>query len=70
MRQAQQRSLQSAPPAATVTQVVAGAVGNTLEWYDFAAYGYFALIFGRNFYPETMPWRRLPQRSGHLLPRS
>src|SRR3954470_1907543 len=53
MRQAQQRSQQSAPPAATVRQVVAGAIGNTLEWYDFAAYGYFAAIFGRNFFPAS-----------------
>ena len=22
--------------------LVAGAIGNVLEWYDFAAYGYFA----------------------------
>ena len=23
-----------------------------LEWYDFAAYGYFAAIFGKNFFPS------------------
>src|SRR6186997_2179260 len=34
-------------------RVLAGAIGNTLEWYDFAAYGYFAAIFGRNFFPGT-----------------
>ena len=27
--------------------------GNVLEWYDFAAYGYFASVFGRNFFPST-----------------
>lgn len=46
---------QPARPAAGATprQIIAGAVGNVLEWYDFAAYGYFAGIFGRNFFPGT-----------------
>ena len=30
----------------------AGAIGNVLEWYDFAVYGYFAPIFARNFFPS------------------
>jgi MFS family permease len=34
-------------------QMLAGAIGNSLEWYDFAAYGYFAAIFGRNFFPSS-----------------
>jgi len=29
----------------------AGAVGNTLEWYDFAVYGYLAPIIARQFFP-------------------
>ena len=33
--------------------MLAGAIGNSLEWYDFAAYGYFAAIFGRNFFPSS-----------------
>jgi MFS transporter, MHS family, proline/betaine transporter len=33
--------------------LVAGAIGNVLEWYDFAAYGYFASAFGRNFFPSA-----------------
>jgi hypothetical protein len=24
--------------------VAAGAIGNVLEWYDFAVYGYFCII--------------------------
>ncbi|WP_128565195.1 MFS transporter [Methylobacterium crusticola] len=32
--------------------VVAGAIGNMLEWYDFAAYGYFSAVIGRNFFPS------------------
>lgn len=33
--------------------LLAGAVGNVLEWYDFAAYGFFAATFGRNFFPNS-----------------
>jgi MFS transporter, MHS family, proline/betaine transporter len=35
--------------------VLAGIVGNIMEWYDFTAYGYFASIIGRNFFPNTTP---------------
>jgi MHS family proline/betaine transporter-like MFS transporter len=31
--------------------IVAGIVGNALEWYDFAVYGYFAAIIGKHFFP-------------------
>lgn len=30
----------------------AGVIGNVLEWYDFAIYGYFAASIGRNFFPS------------------
>jgi len=30
--------------------LAAGAVGNVLEWYDFAIYGYFAAQIGRTFF--------------------
>jgi MHS family proline/betaine transporter-like MFS transporter len=33
--------------------ILAGAVGNILEWYDFGAYGFFAATFGRNFFPNS-----------------
>ena len=32
--------------------IVAGAIGNVLEWYDFAVYGYFASAIGRAFFPQ------------------
>lgn len=32
--------------------VAAGAIGNVLEWYDFAVYGYFATAIGRAFFPR------------------
>ena len=54
----------SYPPVSTTTggaasgtgndlwQVLARAVGNVLEWYDFAAYGYFASALAKNFFPS------------------
>ena len=36
-----------------VRSLVAGALGNVLEWYDFAAYGFLAAIFARNFFPGS-----------------
>jgi MHS family proline/betaine transporter-like MFS transporter len=38
--------------AHTPRVMAAGAVGNLLEWYDFAVYGYFAAAIGRAFFPE------------------
>ena len=32
--------------------VAAGTIGNVLEWYDFAIYGYFAAQIGRHFFPH------------------
>jgi hypothetical protein len=29
--------------------IAAGMIGNLLEWYDFAIYGYFAAQIGRQF---------------------
>ncbi len=36
----------------TPRMMAAGAIGNLLEWYDFAVYGYFAAQIGRAFFPE------------------
>ena len=32
-----------------------GMVGNALEWYDFAIYGYFAAVLGKHFFPSDDP---------------
>jgi MHS family proline/betaine transporter-like MFS transporter len=32
--------------------IAAGMIGNVLEWYDFAIYGYFAAQIGRQFFPH------------------
>jgi hypothetical protein len=33
----------------SVMPQVAGMIGNVLEWYDFAAYGFLAATFAANF---------------------
>ena len=35
--------------------IVAGIVGNVLEWYDFAVYGFFAPIIATLFFPSADP---------------
>jgi MHS family proline/betaine transporter-like MFS transporter len=32
-------------------QIAAGTIGNVLEWYDFAVYGYLATFIAANFFP-------------------
>jgi MHS family proline/betaine transporter-like MFS transporter len=34
-------------------------IGNVLEWYDFAIYGYFAASIGRHFFPREDPVAQL-----------
>ncbi|MTH94473.1 MFS transporter, partial [Roseibium sp. RKSG952] len=31
--------------------MVAGSIGNLLEWFDFAIYGYLAQFIGVHFFP-------------------
>jgi len=35
--------------------IMAGLVGNVMEWYDFAVYGYFASVIGHQFFPADDP---------------
>jgi len=30
-----------------------GAIGNTVEWFDFAVYGYFGKEIGEAFFPAA-----------------
>src|SRR5262245_47176657 len=39
------------PAHLPVRLIAAGTVGNIMEWYDFAVYGYFAATIGRHFFP-------------------
>ncbi len=34
---------------------ISGVIGNVVEWYDFALYGYLAVIIGRLFFPTEDP---------------
>jgi MHS family proline/betaine transporter-like MFS transporter len=42
-------------PAAVRRGVIAGFVGNVLEWYDFALFGFFAQQIGNHFFPANDP---------------
>ena len=43
-----------APPAMRAGRVIAASlIGNVMEWYDFAIYGYFAVAIGANFFPAA-----------------
>ena len=35
--------------------LLAGMIGNILEWYDFGLYGYLAPVIGAHFFPSTNP---------------
>src|SRR5690349_20741024 len=35
--------------------VVAGVIGNVLEWYDFGVYGYFVSTISQLFFPSSDP---------------
>jgi MFS transporter, MHS family, proline/betaine transporter len=41
------------PPQSAVRTALAGLLGNVLEWFDFAVYGYFASDIGRQFFPQS-----------------
>lgn len=43
---------------------IAGAVGNLLEWYDFALFGLTAPILSREFFPHEDPIASLLQTFG------
>jgi MHS family proline/betaine transporter-like MFS transporter len=40
-------------PQSPLRTALAGLIGNTLEWFDFAVYGYFASDIGRQFFPQA-----------------
>lgn len=45
----------SATPWTLRRVVTAGVIGNVLEWYDFAVYGFFAPILAAKFFPSADP---------------
>jgi MFS transporter, MHS family, proline/betaine transporter len=44
-----------APAVAPNRSVAAAVIGNAMEWYDFAVYGFFASIIGKLFFPTSEP---------------
>jgi len=47
------RQTQTAPHIRHLKKnTIGGIVGNILEWYDFAVFGYFAPIIGAQFFPS------------------
>jgi len=45
-----------APPALTpIVPVLAATVGNAMEWFDLAAYGFFAVPISQAFFPAADP---------------
>ena len=42
-------------PAHMKKTLIAGSLGNVLEWYDFALFGYFAPILAKLFFPSQNP---------------
>jgi MFS transporter, MHS family, proline/betaine transporter len=42
-------------PKAVRRGIIAGVVGNMLEWYDFALFGFFAPQIGAHFFPADDP---------------
>jgi len=45
----------SPPPQSPIRTAFAGLIGNVLEWFDFAVFGYFSKEIGANFFPSTNP---------------
>lgn len=48
----------AAAQASSLHAVIAAVIGNTLEWFDFAIYGYFALTISKLFSPPAARQRR------------
>lgn len=49
---AQERATDTQARGSRRTVLTAGLVGNMVEWYDFALYGFFASTFSAIFFPE------------------
>jgi MHS family proline/betaine transporter-like MFS transporter len=45
----------SAPRQSALRTAFAGLIGNVLEWYDFAVFGFFSTEIGRAFFPDSSP---------------
>ncbi len=57
----------SAPRQSAARTALAGLIGNVLEWFDFAVYGYFVVSIGRLFFPADDPTASTLFAYGSLL---
>ena len=48
----------------TKRSAIAGIIGNVLEWYDFAVFGYYAPIIGTLFFPSESKYAALIKAYG------
>ena len=48
-------SLVTRTDRSSLPTALAGLIGNVLEWFDFAVYGYFASAIGSQFFPHSSP---------------
>ena len=55
MTTAAEAALGGEPAVRSREAVLAGVIGNTLEWYDFAVYGYFVTTLSKLFFPSSDP---------------
>lgn len=46
---------QTTTPPSSFHRTLVGLVGNVMEWYDFAVYGFFAATIGKLFFPSDDP---------------
>ena len=40
-------------PDAHKRALIAGSIGNFIEWYEFAVYGFLATVIAKNFFQLT-----------------
>jgi MHS family proline/betaine transporter-like MFS transporter len=57
----------SQPRQSAARTALAGLIGNVLEWFDFAVYGYFAVSIGKLFFPSDDPTASTLFAYGSLL---
>src|SRR5580700_9437481 len=48
-------AIPGAPATRSREAVLAGVIGNALEWYDFAVYGYLVTTIAKLFFPSSDP---------------
>ena len=46
-------------PAPKILQIVAAAIGNALEWYDFFVFGFLTVVISRLFFPADSRYASL-----------